>query len=149
MWNGCGGEIVCRFEYEAGKRRPYVEEVLAYSLGLDLSQNEGFLEYNGYYYVENSDLPQRHTMNLYKIETEPVWVNMDGDTIRTKYNFAFDYVIDVEIYRREQYEDTSQPCLETESEEGSICFFPTHRERIWFRILDKKECSGRSVMRIE
>ena len=143
MWNA--GDVMCRFEYEQNKRRPYVEKVHSYNLDMDVSQ--GTLEYTGYYYVEDSAFPQQLTMNLYKTEAEPAWVNMSGDTIRTKYNFLFDYVIDIEIYRREQYEDTSQP-FDDDEDGGQICLFPTHREQIWFRILDKKECSGRNITQV-
>ena len=143
MWGGDGGAVVCRFEYDQAKRRPYVEKVHSY----DVDISEGTLEYTGYYYVDDSDLPHRHKMYLFKTDYEPASVNVSENKTETKYNFIFDYELEIEIYRREQYEDTSR-YFDDDEDGGQICLFPTHREQIWFRILDKKEYSGRSITQV-
>ena len=136
---------MCRFEYDQAKRRPYVEKVHSYDVDTDVS--EGTLEYTGYYYIEDSDLTQRHKMYLFKTDYEPASVNVSGNNTETKYNFIFDYELEIEIYRREQYEDTSR-YFDDDEDGGQICLFPTHREQIWFRIFDKKEYSGRSITQV-
>lgn len=130
MWDA--GDVVCRFLYEGqGKRRPFIGTVLTHELNSDLS--EGSLGYNGYFYVQDTDLPLSYTMSLYKTEKEPIETDISGTTTKYTYKYVFEYTFRVEVYRREQYEDTSQ--FGEDPEEGSVCFFPTHREKIWFRIL--------------
>ena len=131
MWNA--GDTVCRFSCDGSRvRRPFVETVYAHELNPTL--REGSIEYTGYFYIQDSDLPLCYTMRLYKTEKEPVEIDISGNTTTTTYRTLFDYIFRVEIFRREQYEDTSQ--FADDPEEGCVCFFPTHREKIWFRILE-------------
>ena len=81
---------------------------------------KGFLEYTGHYYLIEEDLPERYLFKFYG----------------TKYT--------IEIYRREQIQDLSKHNIEIE--DGLMaCLTPTHRERIWFRVLSPIENSEQTT----
>ena len=120
----------CHFSIERIYGRPYIKEVIDYELNQD--KTEGSIEYNGYFYVGNGDLPLEYReMYLYKTELT------SGDDTGYRYRFVFNYKFRVEIYKHEQYEDMSQTY--DDPVKGRICLTPTNRERIWFRILENAE----------
>jgi hypothetical protein len=42
----------------------------------------------------------------------------------------------VEIYKKEMYESTNEKSYIEEGVELEVCFFPTNRMKIWFRVLE-------------
>jgi hypothetical protein len=116
----------------------YIQELYHY----ECNETEGKFEFNGYYYVEDSDLPKDHDLCYTRY-------GEDGEVER---NF---YI--VQIYKREEIEDTSvftptkKPDPPTEidtkpvnvddddDEEwwDGVCFFPTKRQVLYFRVIVK------------
>ena len=122
--------LQCHFhieDREKVRRSPYVRKVLQYDI------SSGFIEYDGYFYIEESDLPLTYILHLGEREKSPYKIEDD----RYYYNYVFEHLLQIEIYRRESFEDTSviSDDIDEEGEPMRICFFPTNRERIWFRIL--------------
>lgn len=108
----------CRFHSLTGQSRtryPFVQKIHAYDM------EKGFLEYTGHYYLLEEDLPERYELMLYK----------------TKYI--------IEIYRREQIQNVSKYDVEIEEEGCMACLTPTHRERIWFRVITPVENSEQTT----
>lgn len=136
------------------------------------NENEGELEFDGYYYVfdENDDTHRRYTdrklpriefMDVKIISDEPpriTYVSSSSSFInliepfsnsfcsvtpinepikQLHYDILSNNTYKIEIYRRELIQDTSSfPLIEDGDDEMEcICFFPTHRQRIYFRIL--------------
>lgn len=101
--------IECRFVKIKGQGRvPYVKKLLSYHIG----EFEGVLEYDGYFYVDDEDLPTRAEL----------YISVPGpDNVVT--------VKTVEIYMREKFEDTSR------YDDDGVCLFPTCKEKITFRVL--------------
>ncbi len=111
-------------------RVPYVRELFRY----ECDGSGGMFEFNGYFYVEDHELPKKY--ELYHIKKETSETN--------QYNTFL-----IEIYKREEIEDTSvytptRKQLEERGEEttdddddwGGICFFPTKRQVIYFRVIE-------------
>lgn len=115
--------IQCSFSNES-MRSPFVKSVCSYDI------SGGILEYDGYFNSENM-LPLQCTMCLYQLEEKPYKV----EGYRIFYNYVFETMYCIEIYKHDTLEDTS---IFSDSEEDRMrfCFMPTHREKIWFRVLD-------------
>ena len=142
-------------------RAPYVRggDTVVYNC----DGKEGTLEFNGYYYVENDPPPYPEDADTSKKPWEkpqryPEWlpkkVHMsmtykEKEPYKTKYNalekstYAYynelekhQYII--EIYKKESYESTDE-ISEIEDEDGDtmrVCFFPTNKLKIWFRVIE-------------
>jgi hypothetical protein len=104
-------------------RRPYVQELLG--LSINPITMEGVIHFNGYYYVEDIDLPQKLRMT-YRHTAGP-----DREVV--EYLYA-----DVEVERREKGEPTDSYSTidDGDGEEMNICFFPTAIQRLYFRVLE-------------
>lgn len=124
---------------------PYIQSVFAY----ECDGSQGMLEFDGYYYVNDTadpindelDYVSRYSVSLPKEESVIVIVfhstppQIISDELY-EYNVdVFDYKIVVE--RREKIRDTSEySTIEDGNEEMNVCFFPTCRQRIYFRVIE-------------
>ena len=109
----------------------YIRELFHY----ECDGSGGKFEFNGYFYVEDSEFPKTYAMCYRRIG--------EKQAILEEHHYL------VELYRRETVRDTSKYTptrkeldaqgLETTEEDdewGGICFFPTKRQVLYFRILD-------------
>ena len=118
------------FEFIPRIRTPYINYVIDYVI----NEKEGYLYFDGYYYIDDSELPRRAFFNTY---------------IRSETNeISEDKFYEIEIYKREKYDSTSKYC-EVEEDDGSIgniCLFPTHKQKIYFKVIrefnDYTSCSN-------
>ena len=143
---------------EQSCRMPYIrEDPIDYKCdGVD-----GHLTFNGYYYVEDhappypedAELPvwmrERHSTWLPQIvkmhallrETEPEWVERNTVEIWTRYHYKTleENTYLVEIYKRVKHECTNAYSndVDSDGDEMRICFFPTDKQTIYFRVLEK------------
>ena len=100
---------------------------------------EGTIAFNGYYYVENGPPPyheddHKATRRRYS-EWLPKKVFM---SLRRHDNQHEPVFYKMEIYKMEVYESTNE-ISEIDDEDGEtmkVCFFPTNRIKLWFRVLD-------------
>ena len=137
-------------------RTPYIvdEESVEYIC----DGKEGSLYFNGYYYVEDHAPPYpeddtlkpweretRHsewlpkTLQLYiqKREKEPYKQEKTVSSTTSYYNTIEEHAYIIEIYKRVIHTSTDK--YSTEDGDGSpmnICFFPTNKQTIYFRILE-------------
>ena len=94
----------------------------------------GKFDFDGYYYLNDCDLPKHH--NLFYRKTD------EAGTV------IVDQLYIVEVYRREEIADTSvytptrrqieargEVTTDEDDEYGGICFFPTKRQVIYFRVI--------------
>jgi hypothetical protein len=106
--------IECRFVKIKGQGRvPYVKKLISYNIG----EFEGVVEYDGYFYVDDEDLPIR----------AEIYISVQDASSPSKFNVV--NVKTVEIYMREKMEDTSR------CDDDGVCLFPTCKEKVYFRVL--------------
>lgn len=106
--------IECQFVKIKGKgRAPYVKELLSYHI----AEFEGIVEFNGYFYVDDEDLP---------IQTD-LYISVSDKSSPNKFNVVNHKT--VEIYMREKLEDTSV------TDSDGVCLFPTCNQKVYFRVL--------------
>lgn len=84
----------------------------------ELNLEQGYIFYNGYYYVENDFLPK----------TEKLFVSVE----KRPGHHEIIAIYDIEIYKKEEVRDTS-----VFGHDG-ICFFPTGDLKLYFRILKEE-----------
>jgi hypothetical protein len=111
------------FYAPAEVRTPYIQELLGISINpITL---EGVIHFNGYYYIEDIDLPQKLRMT-YRHTT-----GQNREVV--EYLYA-----DVEVYRREKGKatDSYSTIEDDDGEEMNVCFFPTAIQRLYFRVLE-------------
>lgn len=131
--------IDCDFSYSANdtlkeNRPPYTDEV--YDWTIDFASNQGTLEFNARFNPCVEELPMMFRMFLGEREDKPF--ASEKNSVRFHYKFA--YEMEIEIYRREEVEDTSVVSeLEEDGEKMYVCFTPTYRQKIWFHILEYKD----------
>lgn len=138
------------------QRTPYVvnEESVKYTC----DGTEGVIFFDGYYYVEDHAppypedealpewerpcrrseyLPQ--TMELYvKIrETEPYKEEHLSTFTRVHYKVLEEHWYKIEIYKRVKQESTDRMSeIEEDGEPMSVCFFPTNKQFLYFKVLE-------------
>jgi hypothetical protein len=121
-----------RFEfYPNPLRNPYIEELFEYNV----SDTEGLIHFNGHYYVQMEELPVRCFFNTYVREEKPY--NVEGNS--SSYRILEEDFYEVEIYDIEKIVNTSS-YDEVDDEDGSkmkICYFPSHEQKIKFKIINK------------
>lgn len=125
-------EMECTFTSDTHRHCPYVKELHSYDL------SNGTMEYDGNFYITEEELPIKLRMWLHKLEKEPFKV---VENI-SYYNYEMNESYEIEIYRHEQLEDTSV-LSDITDEDGTpmrVCFFPTYRHKIWFRIQTMTVC---------
>ncbi len=100
-------KIECQFLNIKGQgRAPYVKDLISYDIG----DHFGTLEFDGYFYVDDEDLPIHANL----------CVSVQGNVITYK---------TVEIYMRDKFEDTSR------RDDDGVCLFPTCRMKVYFRVI--------------
>lgn len=112
--------------------RPFIDRIFNYKI----DGNEGTLEFDGYYYVNDSEEAAAKAAAAYDrvySHTLPQEVQM----IICK-DYILTHAYEIEIYKREKIENTDKFSIvdEPDGSEMSVCFFPTDRQRIYFKILD-------------
>lgn len=112
---------------------PYIRECIDFSRD-DLN---GSITFNGYYYEDDSKLPQKMLMFYSKYESEP-YEEKDISGVRHSYFKKLEELMcDIEIIGRTIIENTDHYSDEID-EDGSemrICFFPTNKQTLHFKIL--------------
>lgn len=126
-------DMTYRF-YPFGTRNPFLREVI--------SHEDGTLVFDGYFYVDQKDLPVERVM----VRFGESLTDVDGNNYRTATSAAH-----IEIYEKISGEDTSfygdpketdvsgNTVDDNDSDEG-ICFFPTEITTLKYRVL-KSELS--------
>lgn len=123
------GEVDCHISTSELGGGPWVGTLYAYDL------SEGVIEYDGYFYRSEERLPVRGHINISKCEDKPYKVEEGVH----HYKYIYSYVAEIEIYKHQEIKNTSQySTIEEDGEEMNVCFFPTHHEKIWFRILGEE-----------
>jgi hypothetical protein len=123
------------FQFFSNDRRdPYFQRIIDYQI----SDTEGYIHFDGYYYVLNEEFPIRTMYNVTLRADEPYeeGETADGGTY-AKYKNVEDKWYEIEIYDRVKIEDTSR-ISEIDDEDGQpmrVCFFPTHEQKILFRVI--------------
>lgn len=128
------------YEERTSRKTPYIcnQEPIEYFC----DGKEGYIHFDGYYYVENHGppyledealgprrydvwLPQKLTMFVQLFEKETY-----------KELECLQYI--VEIYKKVIHENTDviSDIEEGDGEKMKVCFFPTNRQTIYFRVLE-------------
>jgi hypothetical protein len=141
-----------QYEEDAHQQTPYIcnQEPIEYLC----DGKEGYIHFNGYYYVENHTppylegevfeprrydvwLPQKLKMFTQLREKEPYNEEV-VDNVTTSYYKeleSLEYII--EIYKKVIHENTDI-VSEFDDDDGAntrVCFFPTNRQTIYFRVI--------------
>jgi hypothetical protein len=119
----------------------------------------GSITFDGYYYIEEHAppypeddmvepwkrpnryhhwLPATLYLSMMRREKEPYTIEIDKDGFTTySYETLEKHVYKIEIYRRVIHECTDKYSKldDSDGEEMSVCFFPTNKQTIYFRIL--------------
>lgn len=154
-----------KLQFVVHTRGPYIQELFDYTC----DGSEGSFEFNGYYYVddgENEDfrdhqkkMPTTEVVHVKKISDappvityteEPSWLaEPDGSrplvqVRHTKHEILDEHTYVIEIYKRKVIENTDRfSKVRDGDEEMDICFFPTDRQRLYFRVLEKDPSKDR------
>ena len=147
---------------EGSRRVPYIadEESVVYTCESCVVGAEGTLTFDGYFYVNDAaelspeeeqlpewerptrygrHLPMQLRMVMQKREKEPYKREIDerGWTVYY-YNTLEVHDCIIEVYKRVTHESTNR-VSEIEDDDGepmSVCFFPTNRQTLYFRIVE-------------
>jgi hypothetical protein len=113
---------------------PYVREVIDYVN----DGSGGYLEYDGYWYRRAEDpLPRELTLISQRVAKEPYKVRHDASGGTIQYYITSDWHRwRIQVVEHVELQDTSEYWPD-EEEGGQICLFPTARQRIVFRVLEK------------
>lgn len=131
---------------------PYIREEKTVEYICD--GKEGSICFDGYFYVEDHAppypedagkerwecerrrdwLPKILRMGVSRKETEPY--KIEGNT--SYFNIVVEHVYIIEVYKRVIHEntDTYSNVAEDDGEEMNVCFFPTDKQTLYFRILE-------------
>lgn len=125
-----------RFEFFSKERRdPYIQRLIEFNIG----GAEGYIQFDGYYYVMNEEFPKHIFFNTTLREAEPYEEETREDEYHCKYRVLEDDFYEVEIYDRQYIKNTSS-YDEVDEEDGSkmrICYFPTNEQKIYFKVINK------------
>jgi hypothetical protein len=138
-------ETFIHFTTKSTRRYPYIKDLFNYSI--DLTLNEGTVEFDGYYYVHDEEpkneyerqysevLPTRLLMDVIVMDAEAKPVPGKPGSYTQETISANQYY--VEIYKREYIKNTDVTSIieDDDGEEMRVCFFPTDHQRLHFRIL--------------
>ncbi len=137
-------ETFIHFTTKSTHRYPYIKDLFNYSI--DLTLNEGTIEFDGYYYVHD-EMPEKEWERQYS-EVLPTRLLMDvivmdanvkpipdkPGSYRQETIMANQYYI--EVYKREYIKNTNViSTIDDDGDEMRVCFFPTDHQRLHFRIL--------------
>ena len=142
-----------QYEEDTHQQTPYIcgQEPIEYSC----DGKEGYIHFNGYYYVENHAppylkdealrqrrydvwLPQKLKMITQLREKEPYKEEV-VDNVTTSYYKELEclqYII--EVYKKVIHKNTDVigEIGDDDGENTRVCFFPTNRQTIYFRVLE-------------
>lgn len=118
----------CYFVALDGGKQPYVRRYISHDI------SGGYLEYDGYFYEDEEELPKMYMMDLNQYEDKPYKVE-NGTSY---YKCIFRVFYKIEILKKESFEDTSvfSKEVDEDGEEMNVCFFPTERQKLWFRVVE-------------
>jgi hypothetical protein len=116
---------------------------------------EGYIHFDGYYYVENHAppyleddavgpcrcnawLPQKLIMFSRLFEKESCEVEVVDNVTKSYFKEVESVQYTVEIYKKVIHENTDiiSEIDDADGEKANICFFPTNRQTIYFRVLE-------------
>lgn len=127
-----------RFEFFSKERRdPYIQHLIDFCI----FDNEGYIHFDGYYYVMNEEFPTRVFFNTTVREEKPYEEKQTEYGYECKYRTIEDEFYEIEVYDRVKIENTSS-YDEVEEDDGSkmrICYFPTYEQKIFFKVINKFE----------
>lgn len=139
-------------------RVPYV--VKGDTVVYNCDGKEGSIEFDGYYYVESgpppypedSDptikpwdkprrysewLPQKVMINVLQRDKEPYRTETFENSWNEYYTEYLREFYTIEIYNKEVYESTDVISeIDDDGEPMHICFFPTNKMKLWFRVIE-------------
>ena len=122
--------------YSNGKRDPYIQKLIDFNV--DKNTKEGYIQFNGYYYTEDSEFPVdiHFITQLHEDKPSRKDILPDG-TIQYTFETLETSFYHVQFYKRETIMDTSvvSTIEDEDGEEMNICFFPTAEQKIYFRVL--------------
>lgn len=119
--------------FSKDQRNPYIIRLIDYTV----SDKEGSIVFDGYYYVLDEEFPIRTFYNTTLHEEKPYEEETTDEGTIAKYRNLEDTYYEIEFYDRQKLENTSK-ISEIEDEDGSpmrVCFFPTHKQKIQFRVI--------------
>ena len=119
--------------FSKDQRNPYIIRLIDYTI----SDKEGSIAFDGYYYVLDEEFPIRTFYNTTLREEKPYEEETTDEGTIAKYRNLEDTYYEIEFYDRQKLEDTST-ISEIDDEDGSpmqVCFFPTHEQKILFRVI--------------
>jgi hypothetical protein len=124
--------------FSTDRRDPYIRRLIDYQI----SDTEGSIAFDGYYYVLNEEFPIKTMYNTTLREEKPYeeGTTEEGGTY-AKYKNVEDKWYEIEIYDRQKVKDTSK-FSEVDDEDGEsmrVCFFPTYEQKIMFRVIKNFE----------
>jgi hypothetical protein len=124
-----------RFEFFSRERRdPYIQQLIEFNI----NEKEGYIHFDGYYYVMNEEFPKRVFFNTTVREEKPYEEKETEYGYECKYKTVEDKFYEVEIYDRIKIINTSS--YDEVDEDGSkmrICYFPTHEQKIYFKVINE------------
>ena len=127
---------------------PYVRH--SDSVVYECDGKEGTIAFNGYYYVENGPPPYPEDRNGYVKRRYSEWLPKRvfmSLKPSIKHHKSVFYMI--EVYKMELFEATNE-ISEIDDEDGEpmkVCFFPTNRMKLWFRVLEDMNNPGADFYR--
>ncbi len=138
-------ETYINFTAKSNCRHPFIKDLFNYSI--DLTLNEGTIEFDGYYYVEDKVpekewerrysevLPTRLLMDVIVMDAEAKPVPGKPGSYTQETISGNQYYI--EVYKRDYIKNTdvTSTIEDDDGEEMRVCFFPTDHQRLHFRIL--------------
>jgi hypothetical protein len=124
-----------RFEFFSKERRdPYIQQLIEFKI----TESESYIHFNGYYYVMNEEFPKRIFFNTIVREKEPYEEEKTIYGYEYKYKTIEDKFFEIEIYDRVKIKNTSS--YDEVDEDGhkiNICYFPTHEQKIYFKVINE------------
>jgi len=123
--------------FSTDRRDPYIRRLIDYQI----SDTEGSIAFDGYYYVLNEEFPIRTMYNTTLREEKPYeeGTTEEGGTY-AKYKNVEDKWYEIEIYDRQKVKDTSKfSNIDEDGESVMVCFFPTYEQKIMFRVIKNFE----------
>jgi hypothetical protein len=105
--------------FSTDRRDPYIQKLIDYKI----SETEGYIHFDGYYYVLNEEFPIRTMFNTTLREEKPY---EEGTTDEGGTYAKYKKVVDTSRFSEVDDED---------GEPMRVCFFPTYEQKIMFRVI--------------
>ncbi len=124
-----------QFEFFSRERRdPYIQKLIEFSI----SETEGYIHFDGYYYVMNEEFPKRLFFNTTVREDKPYEEKQTELGLQLKYKIFEDLFYEVEVYDRNKIRNTSSyDEVEEDGQKMRICYFPTDEQKLFFRVINR------------